>query len=370
MSSTTTSLTVSGYLTTTSPLHIASPGTMRFDPATGRPVYTSKAGLPCTPTRSMEFRLPASVLETLPEAEERWPVLRLPVLPAQGLRGRLRRIAARSIEDALRERGERLSWASYQVLHCGAASGNPASETPSLTTVRAQAGDALLGLFGGGPYMLRGALRVANGYPTVAYLIDLGVIPRDTEDVIDNTHVRSLFSYEPIVRVDDAGQYRDDQAHEIITNYEDEMLELLGKTAQARARRLEGVEQKDGEEAVARASTRAMSYVQCVRPGTPFHVSFSVRNATAAQAGLLLTSVASLVNDPVGLGGKTAVGYGAVHASRFSVTVEGGTPIALFTGDHHALNTDATLIAEFVQAHDATLDSVRAADIDALVRVA
>lgn len=387
---TTHSVRITGFITTQSPLHISAlSGPCSYNWATRKLAYAKVKGWsPCTTTRSAEWRLPISATEYLrkkdvapddPNTEKTNapPPLRLPILPAQGLRGRLRRLAARAIEDALIARGDKLSWAGYQVLHCGAATGNPSKEAASLPVAREQFNHILMGLFGGGPYMLPGALRVADGYPAVQHLADLGLVPGDYEDLIDTAHVWGLYGYAPILRVDDATQHRDPNASEIIRDYDDEMNNAIEKAAEKAADRVQ--KEKDAENGVEptaaadddnkRDATRTLACIQFVRGGVPFYASFSATHVNQAQIGLLLEAMHQMLGEDATLGGKSAVGFGRVRPDHFRVAIDANAPVDLFeSGDHRALNITDPIIAACLDAKDAALHTLTSAAIDTFAK--
>jgi CRISPR type IV-associated protein Csf2 len=83
---------IEGLLVTKSPLHIASPEERRFDFRTMR-FTNQKEAVPCTPTTKMGLVRPAEMRH---ETEEGTMIATeaVPVIPANDLRGRLRREAA------------------------------------------------------------------------------------------------------------------------------------------------------------------------------------------------------------------------------------------------------------------------------------
>lgn len=148
--------TIDGILTTISPLHITSAvdSSSRYDPKTGR--YVSTGGAPLTRTRTKPVFIQADYERTDENGESEATSVRLnlPIIPATTWRGMLRRGAAKVIEDRVRELGQKLTYGTYQGLHCGAISHRPDGVPPTTEEIINAKSHVFYGLFGGGPRML------------------------------------------------------------------------------------------------------------------------------------------------------------------------------------------------------------------------
>lgn len=301
-------LTIEGIITTNSPLHVTAPEkNLRYDPEAGRFLRGNRGGSPCTPTRSERLRSPLAVSESNPLG-----LLRLPVIPAQGLKGRLRRIAAAEIEDALRDiHDEKPPFALYQAMHSGAVTGNPDGGAPPLDVAKARRNHFFAGLFGGGTQMIPGRLKTNGGRLVSEVLTEMGGIPDWTleHNPVPAELVWNLFAAEPVIRKDDALQFLDDRAPEIVNDYDEAMLNALGAQAERRAARVRA-EAGEADEGSRERGLQAFSFVETVIPGTSFHVKIRI-DGTEAQAGCLLNAVDRLLHDEDStLGGKSAIGFG------------------------------------------------------------
>jgi CRISPR type IV-associated protein Csf2 len=382
-------LTISGYIKTLGPLHIsATDDNLRYDPQYTRvTIGSNRIGFPCTATRYEEWRLSALEQQTANVPTIKPGILRVPVIPATTMRGRLRRYAADIVLEELSQRDDRVGFKTYQVLRSGAATGRPASGSPSLPAARAQQADLHLGLFGGGPYMLAGRLSVSTAYPMLRYLHELGLFGDRVavDDLIETGAVRSLLGYAQTVRGNDALQYRDPNAAATIANYDDEMLRSLGNEAASRAAALKNADKSKSkkaqpvpeavedpaEEVETERSLRTLAFIEYVVGGTPFYWSLNARRVTHAQAGLLMTAVQRLFTDSRGIGGKSAAGYGRITASGFTIASSENDETELFDGINLALNSgESAFIADCIEAKDAALAGLSASVIDRLTDVA
>jgi len=311
------SLVIEGPLTIVSPLHISMPGDARFDPRTNRMrMGGDTIGLPCTLTRSI------SVLSGGQDQEGR-NVMRIPVIPANGWRGRLRRAAANVIEDHILGNDGRLNFETYQSMHSGAINGSPDGVPVRLNEATSIRNHCFLGLFGGGSRMVPSNYKVSNGYPILSHLLDTGVVPQSAGDsamtVSMNEVWRTLFDYVPLARVDDIMQMRDQDLDSKLDKAElqQKMLEELGKRAEKKARK--GVEGQGEPEDRGPLSLQFLSYSEVVTTGTRFWQKFTL-DATEAQIGLFLLALNRVIRVP--MGGKSTIGNGE-YACKLNARLDG-----------------------------------------------
>lgn len=350
-------MTIEGVFTTTSPMHISEPGKYRYDPNSGRFTRggTAQPGtFPCTATRRQTMRFPFLA------GEERNPagVISLPVIPAQGMRGRLRRAASREIEDVLRfGRGEDIPFPLYQAMHSGAVSGNPDGDQPKLSVAKSRMENVFVGVFGGGTQMVPGRLRTGGGKLLCEPLIGIGAIPAafrsDMTLPASGQALRQVFGYEPVIRKDDALQFVDPRAKDVILDYDDAMMRAMEDQASRQKQRVEAEE--SGSDDKRDRGLQSISYVQTVIAGTPFHVRLSI-DGNEAQLGMLLTAFGRVLAEG-SVGGKAAVGFGGVSWDM-RVSVDGDPiPGDVFTTeevDGSVVNTENPSLSPFLDAyHDA-----------------
>lgn len=340
-----TKVLIDGLFQLKTPLHISDPNSARWDPEEKSFVYGGR-GFPCTLTRTQSFFTPAHA------TERNEGFFSLPVLPAQGLRGRLRRCAAAELEDYVTTQlDEKLHLETYLALHTGAITGNPSGESPAMAEVRKTRQHPFVGLFGGGPNLVPGNLRVAAGVPCVDALVhDLGMIPEDVCD-FEPLSIKNgwrLMQVVPLVRNDDLLQGRDTRAKDVIEDYNEQLLGLLDQQMDRKKKKSEGEKSTMG--------LQALNFYQVVIPGTAFYCRFEV-NGTKAQAGLLLHALKRLVIDENGLGGKGALGLGQFgHSLRIHID---GQTYDLFSTQED-LNLDEEAIRGLIEEYEEALEGVNA----------
>ncbi len=360
---------IEGVITTASPFHVTAPEkNLRYDPSTARFIRSNKGGSPCTPTRTQRIRSPLAVTESNPVG-----MLRLPVAPAQGFKGRLRRLAAAEIEDALRDMHDEMTpFPLYQAMHSGAVTGHPDGGAPALDVAKTRRNHFFAGLFGGGTQMIPGRLRTTGGRLVTEPLIELGSIPEWTLDhnPVPAAQIWNLFEAEPVIRKDDALQFTDPRASEVIENYDEVMLESLGQQANRRAAKVKA-DSEDAEPERRERGLQAFSFVETVVAGTSFYVRFSV-DGTEAQAGCLLNALGRLLALPDdGLGGKAAIGYGEFQHS-LSLKVDGEEVPDAFvsaSGDDQgtALNVEAAGLAELLSAYETAMENLSVHEMQSIM---
>lgn len=318
--------TIYGLLKLTSPLHIASPGTHRLDVATMRPAYKKAGSIPLTRVQRLSF-----VGEDVQESAQEAPALAdddsssadqkkryegnpsVPVIPANNIMGRLRRHAARHVLNALALKGETVSLQTYTALMCGAVTGNPDGRDPTFDEYRETRAHPYIGLFGGGPRLMR---RYVRGHNAVPFTVSTeragffsGVLRHRSLDMSVTPARHSLTGYWAFTRRDDLRELSDiGLAERTISQFE---ATYLARQAALIAETEDKIK-RNGEVApgdtVDRLSTTAFSAIEFVLPGTIFPVTFEVEG-TRAHLGLFLKSLEGFVQTER-LGGLARNGFG------------------------------------------------------------
>ena len=357
-------LTVDGLFRLVSPLHISDVASnYRYFPQHDEIRRAVRGGFPAVGHRNMTFYLPAARSDRNPSG-----MLTVPVLPANGLRGRLRRAAAQEIEEILCTKTERLKVATYHGMHCGAVTGNPDSSPIALSKIRVLRDHVFLGLFGGGARMMPGRLQVATGYPVVEGLVDAGFVPdRWPEEQVPTADAWRLTQAIPLVRGDDT--HTDPNAPQVIADFDAVSAQQLQDELARRAQRAGEDSENRGEDNVQRG-LRALSAVQAVTPGTPLYVCFTVQG-TAAQCGLLLYAILRLLqHKPRALGGKTASGYGRFHHELSVKLDDNDREPSPFRGqaEDTLLDPTGSCTADLIQAVEDALSRIEVAELDRLIQ--
>jgi CRISPR type IV-associated protein Csf2 len=311
MSSNEQTAAVSNYrflavLTTVSPLHITEPAADRIT-LDGK-VMQGENGFPYARTTKMWLGGNPMVSDASEGASE--AMKSVPCIPSNTIGGLLRRRAARQIFDHLVGRGEQLSINAYNVLECGAASGNPDRANPTVDEVVRGYRHPYFGVFGGGPRMLRRKLRVDTALAiteaSVPYLHThfgnalstgrlTGVLWQRRND--DLLHV-----VDPITQQLTIANYL-----EGVNAYQDDKMANKAKVA-------------DDEKAPRGLDT--FNALEHVAPGVHFALRLDLTEATQAQAGLLLSSLLALV-ELNRIGGQGRRGFGRFLLQSFVAECDG-----------------------------------------------
>lgn len=340
---------IHAFLKTKSPLHIAAPSSMRFDPATGQTMYGT-GGVPCTAVQKMPIPHGA-------KGETR----DYPVIAANNLACRLRRHGARLVTDVLKSKGQKISMTTYSVLQSGTATGNPdAGETTYGEYKRARA-HPYLGLFGGGPKMNRRGFEFHNALPITDTTRDLGgdlMHPAASHYAInDNFRLTHVWGFRRL----------DDLRDLVEIGHAEEVIENFGKEFEKRQEQIisEVAAKKEGETGNLRTSTKAYNALEFIIPGTVFNIcaEFDVEKA---HMGLFLLSLDSFAARER-LGGWVRNGFGVFSLEDVRLVDEHGAEHdGLFNNSR--LITDHEAVAPYLNAWYTAARDLDAAELEALLR--
>ncbi len=185
------------------PIHSGDPEKARISLEGNLEPSGSKEGFPLTRTRTMSVVSDADI-DTDPDTYTGEVCIRkVPIVPGNSMRNLLRRSALNIVFNALRGR-ESMDIAAYVAASSGNSSGTPEGQASSFDETVALRAHPFLGLFGGGPRMLRGRLSVDNLYPMVksaagvidsvfhSMLMDLSVSPKSPKSIIQRVWIRRV----------------------------------------------------------------------------------------------------------------------------------------------------------------------------------
>lgn len=351
-----------------SPLHITSMEEGRYVPSEprGRQVKrtSERVGIPLALTRELDIALAEPVRVGEGENSFMKTSTRIPVIPANGLGGRLRRAAAELIEDSLAARSLVITPRAYNTLSAG---------SPDASLLRSQAGmeqviagklHPYFGVFGGSSYALSADLVVHEGYPvctiTEPFLSTPALVPAADRDFDMTTVI-------PLTKKDDIKDLRDPARLETVvgipavTGYiGDIMLGREGKQAR----------KKDDNDQSKKTELSTIAALQAVTPGLHFALRFDLIVRSEAHLGLFLLALQRFC-DAGQVGGKAAKGFGrfSVVHSRLYEHDQGGRVadgINLFErgqGGHYAFS-DHPMMELAVNAGCAFVDDVDVAELE------
>ena len=346
-----------GSITLLSPLHISDPDRIyRYDPDTGRVRRTQQGGFPCVATRTETFRSALAVTETNPLGN-----VRLPIIPAQGIKGNLRRIAQKIVEQNFMQRGLKMNAALYQSMRTGAVSGRPDGNLPPLDIAKARRGHFFVGLFGGGTQMVPGWLYANDARVFADCYIESGAIASGIGETFSATNAYQLFEGRPTIRKDDLMQSVDADAPNSLADFDEYMLAQIDEITKRRASK----KANDNDDSGSR-SLQSISYKETVVGGTEFYFEVGAKSVNGEQIGMLIESMAQFL--AVGqLGGSNKIGYGR-FTHNLSVQIDDQIYHGVF-GDQEQpiLTTCPDEILQFTQALYEAIESATPESISAMM---
>jgi len=350
---------IRAVLTTKTPLQIAQPGAFYVD-LNGRFVGKGQ-GFPCSCVHRMPFphwpedAHPEDGVETATPRAPEADLVDVPVIPANTLRGALRRQAANLYYDRLLQTGQSLSPQAYNVMQCGAASGHPASEPPAFDYLLAAREDPYFGVFGGGPYMLPSNMRLDRGIPptprTLGFLDVPGIAAwRCSEDALTTLHAeRRCDDLLMLVRAERLAALLDG-GRETINAYQD--AEMARRAARRRAERHGAAEGEDaGAGARPGRGIQAFRFIEMVIPGVGFSLRLDIEGGPQ-HLGLVLAALHRLITQS-GLGGYRRHACGELALPRSHLSIDGGPFESLGQQDADELHWLAEETPAVAQAMDA-----------------
>lgn len=336
---------IHAILKTHTPLHIASPGSLRFLPESGEITYNKETGIPCT------------AIQRLPFASENGTE-RLPIIAANNIAGRLRRHGAGLTVEILHKKNQKISLEAYSAIMCGAVTGSPDSQTPTYQEYKLTSHHPFLGLFGGGPRMLRRAFRANNAQPINALTSNLKLLKHPRESLYTQDKMRLTHAW-AFRRLDDLAQLSNvDLQEQSIENYEKEI--------QARQIKIleEKTKSKSGE-ASGRTTTLTYSALEFVIPGIHFGLTFELDIKTLAQMGLFLLALDQFAAKER-LGGYTRNEFGQFSLNDVVLMDESGI-IAEDLFNNGRLVKEHEALIPFFEAWSIAADKLSADELQSLL---
>lgn len=286
----------------------------------------------------------------------------VPYFPANDLRGRLRRHAARLVFESLKAKSNKITPDLYQALMGGSIVTKPESDLTAEEALRGRH-NVYMGLFGGGTRLLRSRYCTNDLIPVLRDTIDAGIVPAAFgENGVPTGHLAAgvvgpltgyqLFESRTSYRVDDIARMMN--VDEVMRYIDDAATTVGVKQAEILRTR---AERKADPNAPKRDLSNIMA-IEVVARGTPLHCLIDIADdATDAHVGMLLLALRNLVREQA-LGGWIRCGMGRFSAD-LKLTRNGHT-YQIFKADENAAN--ATLTDEVQQAFCATAQQA----IDAL----
>lgn len=342
---------VHGFLRTLSPMHITSPESARLDVATMKVVYGDSMGIPLNQVQKL------NVVEMGGNSRA------VPVIASNNIMGRLRRHGASKVLDVLRAKGEKVSISTYSALQCGAATGRPDGRDVLFPEYREARNHPYVGLFGGGPRMMRRNVRCFNAVP---FLDSTGfMFGRNKHPYLDEAVHKSPQDSRRLTQF--WIQNRNDDLRELV-NIGQAQASIQNFDAEINARQLailgDSKANAEGTESTSRHTTRSFSSFEFVVPGVYFPICFEL-NVTEAQMGLFLLSLDSFAATER-IGGHARNGLGQFSLSDVLITDETGMPLAENIFSDSRLNQADAFVLPLRQAWATEADAMSGEELDRL----
>jgi CRISPR type IV-associated protein Csf2 len=292
----------------------------------------------------------------------------VPIYPANGFRGGLRRKAAYRLGNHFKANEGPIPGDLYLGLSCGASSGSPDQTALSVEEILRARENVYMGLFGGGARLHQSMYRVSDLLPIIDTTIRAGAVPEFCREKIQAKASREsavgpeyagpweLLGSRTSIRVDDL--YRVMNPAEIANTVADPIQSVARYQAAVLANK-KG--RKDDDEA--KSDVANMMGIETIAAGVPFHFRIDLDVAADdAKLGLLLLCLSDLFSENA-FGGWVRCGFGKVRVESMHVQFDD----ALMKWDQFyddngsfELPTEAT---PFVQAANAAIGNLKIADM-------
>lgn len=354
-----------GKLATTSPTLITSTRSL-YVTADGRATYIKGPGA-----------FPATSQVRMPVMFDGRPV-EVPIIPANTLRGALRRQSAAIVVEHLRKTGEQISLPTYQCLLSGAVHGHPDSGPLRIDGLIEGTQHVVIGLFGGGPRFIPSSVRIDTAWPICQPLMDNRVIPHfgdndavrvfiraASEEAVKTDYLHGLTGFYHLRRADDLtnaipGGY--DFIEGGIDRLADWFTLFHQRPGMKGEDEMEGGDAKKGIKSVA-----GLSFSEAIIAGVPFACAFDCTGATLEQQGLFLLSLMGFCHKQR-LGANGRHGFGR-FAYEFEVHDNDGAVIGSLTGGpavHPSEDALTDALRERIAAARAAIANITGASLRAL----
>lgn len=277
---------IHGILTTTAPLHTSAGSKGLRLSRDGRVSSRDDEGIPIKSTVTAPLSVRGRYYGDVP------------VFPATGVIGALRRNAAKRVRAAITADNKKVSLPAYYAIQNGHAPGAQLGGSISAKAYDTVREHIFFGLFGGG------SLRNASNFiqcdlvPVIEPTIDLGLVPQKFSDLVPTSgrgplEPWQLVDYRVMRKTDDIARGRDAGAD------------------------VDMCSSDSSEDEGARHGTEGAVAYQVITTGMPLYYKAMLRSSTTLeQRGLFLLALQDLL-DAGQLGGRAHLGWGGVNAQRF-----------------------------------------------------
>ena len=309
---------VHAFLRLLTPMHIAFPSEAKVSSKTlKRAGFSDPGAIPLTTVQRLQVPVLKPVVESPADQSEQVAQMApirpsyneyVPVIAANNLAGRLRRHGAAEVLDVLRQKGQKVTIQTYSALACGAVNGNPDAKDPLFAEIMEARAHPYIGLFGGGPRMMRRYLRVHNAVPyteVTKFMFDRLRHPK-LDDETHMTKATWLTQNWLLNRNDDLIDLVNlAQQQASIENYVEAIQQRQSAVVDGKAK---DEQEKTTAGGAKRESTRSFTAIEFVVPGVIFPIRMEL-DVTQAQLGLFLKTLGRFV-ETERIGGFVRNGFG------------------------------------------------------------
>lgn len=352
-----------------SPLHISALAEARYLPGEVGVrrirITTERIGVPLTLTREAEVVLPHPVMVGEGSASFVKYTSKVPVIPSNGIKGRLRRCAAELLIESVVARGMTVTPRAYNTLSSGAPDASLDRASSSMDQVLAGRAHPFFGVFGGTSYALEAGLVTHEGYPVCDSTAHLTQTPALSDAPVlremDMTSIVTIARSDDIKAVRNVDLLSKGVGIEAASAYIESI--MAGRTEKA-------AKAAESSEPGKKTELAAIAALQVANPGLTFALRFDLEARTPAHLGMLLLALQRLLN--IGqIGGKASRGYGRflLSHSRLYKHEDGrrsidGIPIWSTNSNGSYDFSDHPQIEQAVNAGHAFVESVDAAELE------
>lgn len=279
-------------LTNLTPIFSAAPGTSTI--SLNGIINPPEGGFPYTRTRTMKM------IAQSYDGEKK--LAYVPVVPANTMRNLLRRSMLKNILEPSLNGHVQLSVGAYAAAYAGSASGNPDGKPSTFDETVATRNHTFLGLFGGGPRMLEGRIKVDTLYPLHTNASAVVGDGFETElisgDITDSVWTRRVDPFTKMVDDNDlallegGAESVNEWINEWFINVVDKKKTSKSKDSKSDDKKED--EKEDEKEDKTPRGLNAFNAHEIVVPGVSWVWRITVEQPTDAQTGLILSALSQL----------------------------------------------------------------------------
>ena len=340
-----------------SPMHIADPERAYADTDTGY-IYSSRKNsnmVDCTRTRRLKAVMP------IENEESQQRLMGIPVIPANTIRGGIRRAATTTVLDVLAERGELVPLDVYHCMRCGSHTGQP-DKTPDIRVIERSQQHPFVGLLGGGPQMAKSAYVCEEAIAICEGTIEADLVPEQLSSLAPS---KDMGNREPrlttpvwFIHSDDVLDNKDSRISAVVENFPESVTDWFEKVeANQQARKSE---RNEGGGDTKKQSIKSFLAHEVALPGVQMSTSFSVDTALIGEAGfgLFLSALAHYCQSPIG--GWVRNGYGQLSVNATCESDDGTNHLILKDNE---LNYSSEFVTRHLDAWAQRLDAITAQEL-------